>query len=118
MRRQISRINDQVGKLEKLIDDSKESDRKRMMQNYEQKRLLEESQRELADVVKRYDQAVKELEVRDTEQRELAYTKLDASREIQNLQQINVNFRDKEEKLQREINEVYTSLRRKEEVLK
>jgi len=107
-----------VSKLEKLIDENKEADRKRMMQIYELRRTLEDSQRELADVVRKYDQAVKDLESRESEQRELALTRLDASREIQNLQHLNVNFRENEEKLQRELNEVYTSLRRKEEVLK
>lgn len=34
------------------------------------------------------------------------------------MQQLNAGLRDKEEKLQRELNEVYSSLRRKEEVLK
>jgi len=34
------------------------------------------------------------------------------------MQQLNNDLREKEEKLQRELNEVYSSLRRKEDVLK
>jgi len=44
--------------------------------------------------------------------------KLDAHREISSMQQLNNSLREKEEKMQRELTEVYASLRRKEDVLK
>ena len=50
--------------------------------------------------------------------RDYTLAKIDQQREVTNLQQLNNIQRDKEDQLQRELNDVYQSLRRKEEVLK
>ena len=48
------------------------------MVTYELKKTLDESQKELACLVKKYDQAVKDLEYREEESRDTTILKLDA----------------------------------------
>lgn len=86
--------------------------------NFNLKHTLVDSQQEMDTLVNKYDQAVEDLIQRDQKIGKLTDDLLNANRESEKLYQSNVELKACDEKQKQEIFDVYSSLRRKEEVLR
>ena len=86
--------------------------------NFNLKHTLVDSQQEMDTLVNKYDQAVEDLIQRDQKINKLTDDLLNANRESEKLYQSNIELKAYDEKQKQEIFDVYSSLRRKEEVLR
>ena len=72
----------------------------------------------MVDLVEKYERTVEELLEKEEKVIRITDGLADAVREVTNIKKLHEETRAKNEKLDLELNDVYTSLRRKEEVLR
>ena len=87
-------------------------------QNASLKHTLNDSHKEMVDLVEKYERTVEELLDKEEKIIRITDALADAVREATNVKKLHEETRVKNDKLDSELNDVYTSLRRKEEVLR
>ena len=82
------------------------------------KHTLSDSHKEMSDLVKKYERTVEELLEKEEKLTRAQNAVVDMQRDVNNVSKMNSDLRAKSENQEKEIADVYLSLRRKEEILK